>query len=636
MKATAIGENRFDERRRSPQHWLRNWWAVAVFFFAALLGFSPQVAQSQEPKPAARPNVILIMTDDLGYGDLGVTGNPIVRTPNIDQLASESASVERFYVSPVCAPTRACLMTGRYNYRTRAIDTYIGRAMMEPEEVTIAEVLQQHGYATGIFGKWHLGDNYPMRPMDQGFDVSLVHRGGGIGQPSDPPESRRRYTNPVLFRNGVAEQCEGYCTDVYYDNAMQFIEDSIASDEPFFAYLPDNCPHGPFHDVPADLKEYYQSLDLRDSAFPQEVGHPLTGNPNLETRAAIFAMVENIDRNIGRLRRRLEELGVADNTVVIFMSDNGPQGRRYVSGFAGSKSSVYEGGIRSPLFVHWPGVLEPGFVAKTHAAHIDMSPTLLEVCGVELGQLIKFDGRSILPDLRGQSPDSDATDRTIYIQSHRGDVPIRYHHFAAIGPRWKLVHHSGFGREEGFADEPNLELFDLQEDPFEEHNVAEQQSEVVKQMLGDYDKWFDDVSSTRDDNYAPPRIVIGSPHETTSVLTRQDWRHRKGGKWARNSHGVWEVTFAREGSYDILCRYAAEQTAGVITLRIGGVEIESGIRPGSEQHTFSDVKLVDGEETIEVLLTHQVTDDDGNKQLLERGPHQLEVRLSQTEEKAGG
>jgi arylsulfatase/arylsulfatase A len=208
------------------------------------------------------------MTDDQGYGDLGATGNPIIETPNIDAMAGRSASMENFYVHPVCAPTRACLMTGRYNYRTRVVDTWVGRAMMEPEETTIAEILQQAGYATGIFGKWHLGDNYPMRPMDQGFGESLVHRGGGIGQPADPAGGEGKYTDPILLDNGKLKKFEGYCTDVYFDRAADWMSKCAAQKRNFFAYIPTNAPHGPFHDVPEDLLERYKKTDLSNNRFP--------------------------------------------------------------------------------------------------------------------------------------------------------------------------------------------------------------------------------------------------------------------------------------------------------------------------------------------------------------------------------
>ena len=198
---------------------------LAMFLAAAMYAGAPQDSRAE-----TQANIVLIMTDDMGYGDLEFHGNTVIDTPNLDAMAKRSARLTNFYVSPVCAPTRASLMTGRFNYRTRCIDTYIGRAMMDTEEVTIAEILHNAGYATGIFGKWHLRDCYPMRPMDQGFEQSLVHRGGGIIQPSNPAGAEGKYTDPVLFRNGEAEQTKGYCTDVYYQNAISFINKCDAAD----------------------------------------------------------------------------------------------------------------------------------------------------------------------------------------------------------------------------------------------------------------------------------------------------------------------------------------------------------------------------------------------------------------------
>ena len=206
--------------------------------------------------------LFLIMSDDQGVGDYGFMGNTVIRTPALDAMHARSGFLSRFYVSPVCAPTRASLMTGRYNYRTRCVDTYLGRAMMDTEEVTLAECLRDAGYRTGIYGKWHLGDNYPMRAMDQGFQESLLHRGGGIGQPSDPIGAEGKYTDPVLFKNGEEVAMQGYCTDIFFDAAMDFISNSVASKDPFFTYIATNAPHGPFDDVPTNLYEEYKKTDL--------------------------------------------------------------------------------------------------------------------------------------------------------------------------------------------------------------------------------------------------------------------------------------------------------------------------------------------------------------------------------------
>ena len=511
-----------------------------------------------------RPNIILIMTDDQGIGDLGVMGNPVIKTPHIDRLAGESTWLTNFYVHPVCTPTRACLMTGRYNYRTRAIDTYIGRAMMEPQEVTIAEVLGEHGYATGIFGKWHLGDCYPMRAIDQGFDTAVVHRGGGIGQPSDPLDARRKYTDPILMRNGQEEQFEGYCTDIYYDEAMQFIDQSRESGQPFFVYLPDNTPHGPFHDVPKDLFEQYRAMNISREMFGGDYGHAF-GDPDPDFLARVYAMIANVDRNVGRLLDKLDGAGIADNTIVIFMCDNGPNSQRFVRGMRGHKASVYEGGIRSPMFIRWPGQLPPDRRIDQVAAHIDLMPTLLACAGAPAPVQVQMDGRNLLPLLKGEA--EAWPDRNVIIQSHRGNQPTRYHHFALRNQRWKLVHASGFGKER-FEGEPQLELYDMSTDPLELYNVATLHPDVVEELKTDYDAWFDDVGATRPDNYAPPRIVIDPEHENPLVLTRQDWRRTDDKGWG--NRGFWLIETTQPLSIDIRCRLLDHQPADSVELNISG------------------------------------------------------------------
>ncbi len=565
---------------------------------------------------AERPNVILIVTDDQGYGDLGVTGNPLIRTPNIDAMARRSASLSRFYVSPVCAPTRACLMTGRYNYRTRAIDTYIGRAMMDPEEVTVAEMLRDGGYATGIFGKWHLGDNYPMRPMDQGFEESLVHRGGGIGQPSDPPDGEGKYTDPVLFHNGRESPRKGYCTDVYFNAAIDWMSEMRRAERPFFAYIPTNAPHGPFHDVPVAEYEQYKDLDLSNDRFPQTRGHRLPKKSDQDKRARIFAMISNVDANIGRLFKQLDELGITDNTLVMFMVDNGPNGRRYVAGMRGAKSQVYEGGIHSPFFAHWPAKLKAGQTSDRIAAHIDMLPTLLEVCQVDAPRKVKLDGRSVLPLLEGRQ--ANWPERTLFIQAHRGNVPVRYHNFAALNQRWTLLNASGFGREQ-LPGRPKFELYDMEADPLQMKDVAGDHREVVNKLKQQYDAWFDDVSSTRADNYAPPRIHVGTPHENPVVLTRQDWRRTsKDSGWQPDSHGYWELYAAESGRYDVTVTYRPRDVAEQLTLVVGDQRLEAKLSAASTSHVFRGVKLPQGNLRLDASLA--------DRRQRKRGPWQVEVK----------
>ena len=537
------------------------------------------------------------MTDDQGYGDFGFMGNPVIRTPNLDAMSERSAMMERFHVSPVCAPTRANLMTGRYNYRTRAIDTYIGRAMMEPEEVTMAELLGDAGYATGIFGKWHLGDSYPLRAQDQGFQEVLVHRGGGIGQPSDPPGGERKYTDPILFHNGEQTQMTGYCTDIYFDAAMDFFEENQQAGKPSFVYIPTNAPHGPFHDVPEDLYSAYMDMDLRPVMVGEASDEEYEEFRDLTARK--FAMIENIDQNIGRLFERLKAIGAYENTLVMFLVDNGPNGVRYVRELRGSKGGVNEGGIRTPFLAHWPSQLKAGVTSDRVAAHYDVLPTVLEATGTPKPADLQLDGRSFLPLLKGE--EVTWPDRAIYVQWHRGDVPVRYRKFAAIEQQYKLLH-PDFDSETPPA-EPSFELYDLQADPGEMNNLASAKPEIVARMKSDYDAWFDDVGSTRPDNYAPPRIQIGTPHEETTVLTRQDWRRLSGAGWSQGALGNWMVEFAAAGDYDIRILFKPASADGELAVKIGGYEKSMPVNAGDTEITLSAATLEAGDTEVNAALT---------------------------------
>jgi arylsulfatase A-like enzyme len=595
-----------NERHVSDPRWLAALVTCAALW-AVLLG---GVCSASGDEPTRRPNVILIMSDDQGYGDFGFLGNPVIQTPHLDAMAARSAQVKHFYVSPVCTPTRACLMTGRYNYRTRAIDTYIGRAMMDPDEVTVAEVLREAGYATGIFGKWHLGDNYPTRPMDQGFEESLVHRGGGISQPSDPPEGHGKYTDPTLFHNGRQKSMKGYCTDIFFNEGMSWAE-RVSKEQPFFLYIAPNAPHGPVHDVPPDWLEHYRNLKLTGAEFPQ-VGHPLPEKFDADFVTRVYAMISNIDDNVGRLMAWLGKHELLEDTLVIYMLDNGPQWRRYVAGHRGAKSDVYEGGIRSPLLVHWPKRLAAGTTIDRVAAHIDLMPTILDACGVALPKDVKFDGRSLLP-LFERRP-TEWPDRTLFIQSHRGDLPLRYHHFAARDQRWKLVNNSGFGGQP-IRGEPKFELFDMQSDSLELNDVAAQHPEIVARLKAQYDAWFDDVSSERQDNYAPPRIHLGTARENPTVLTRQDWRGPRAG-WTPQSLGHWEVHVAHAGPYDVRLRLGAANGARTAALQVGDKKWQREIAAGAGGATFEGIELPQGPVVLEVRIGPPDPPI---------GPHQVEV-----------
>jgi arylsulfatase A-like enzyme len=515
-----------------------------------LLAIIPALAAPAAASAADRPNVLIVITDDQGFGDLGCHGNPVVRTPNLDAFARESVWLKNFYVSPVCSPTRSSLLTGFYNYRTGIVDTYLGRSMMRPDVKTLPELLAAAGYRTGLFGKWHLGDNHPLRPEDRGFHETLWHQGGGLAQPADPPglDPKSAYFNPVLKRNGKEVKTKGYCTDVFTDAAIAFVTKGDPA-KPFFACVSYNAPHSPYQ-VPDELPAKYRKLDLTPAGFPN-VGQPWAAKKlNTEEIARAYGMIENIDANFGRLLKALGDKGLAENTLVVFLTDNGPGGVRFNAGLRNRKGTVYEGGIRVPCYVRWPGRTKAGAVEDIPLAHIDITPTVLEACGVKApGGL---DGRSFLPKLT--APAGRWADRTLFFQWHRGDAPEKYRAFAARGPQYKLVQAAGV--QQGVEWQPRYELFDIPNDPFETKDLAAELPDEVARLKREYEAWFDDVTKN---GFDPPRIVIGSEKENPVRLSRQDWRGPKAG-WAPGDEGHWEVAFARAGQYRVTLISRAEFT----------------------------------------------------------------------------
>jgi arylsulfatase A-like enzyme len=551
--------------------------------------------------------VILILTDDQGYGDLGFHGNPKIKTPNLDKLARQSVRMKHFYVSPVCSPTRASLMTGRYNYRTGVVDTFVGRAMMYPDEVTLAEVLAAVGYRTGIFGKWHLGDCYPMRAIDQGFQEALVLRGGGIGQPSDPPGGSS-YFDPILQHNGKQVEKKGYCSDVFTDAAIDFITRNRAG--PFFCYLAFNCPHTPLQ-VPDQYLQLYSKLNLAHDQFPM-VGNPLPGKADQDMIARVYGMVTNIDDNLGRLFAALDKLGLAEDTIVIFLTDNGPQQVRWNAGLRMRKGSVYEGGVRVPCFIRWPAGLPSDRDVEPIAAHIDITPTLLDACGVAKPGNLKMDGRSLLPLWKGTK--APWPDRTLYFQWHRGDVPELYRAFAARGPKYRLVQPEAVG--DNFVldlKKVRFQLFDMSKDPYEMDDIADEHRDIVAAMKKGYEEWFKDVSGTR--GFDPPRIHLGSPHENPTVLTRQDWRGAK--SVGPKGLGHWEVHVEKAGKYDVTVTLPMDIKTGTVHLRYGKWAATQEARDGASPLVFQGIELSEGAGRLEAWIGERDS---------ARGVWQVEVR----------
>ncbi len=500
---------------------------------------------------AAPPNVVLIITDDQGYGDLGFHGNHHVKTPHLDALAAESIRLNNFYVSPVCAPTRASLMTGRYSLRTGVRDTYNGGAIMQGSEVTIAEMLKTVNYRTGIFGKWHLGDSYPSRPMDNGFDESIIHLSGGMGQVGDFTtwfQGDSSYFDPVLWHNGEQQQYEGYCSDIFTSEAIRFIQDK--KDQPFFCYLAFNAPHTPLQ-VPEKYLDMYRDIHPEDGF---DDGRPWVemSDKNKEDAKKVYAMVSNIDENVGRLLNTLKEDNLDRETIIIFMTDNGPQQVRYVAGMRGRKGSTYRGGTRVPFFLRYPSFSAGNFEIDQTVAHIDILPTLAELCYAEIPSDRVIDGRSFAHLLSQRS--NEWPERTLFHYWSR-KYPQRYDNMAVQKGPYKLVAHTDYD-----APLEEFRLYNLHSDPYEQSNILQEEKNIAATLKYKLDSIWS-VLVTEDHLVNPPRIHVGTPHENPVYLNRNDASGDRGIWTQEEIFGKW-LTRIEEGHYDIRFKFIREVPAG--------------------------------------------------------------------------
>ena len=484
--------------------------------------------RSGGPASPKRPNILLILTDDLGYGDLACHGNPVTKTPNLDALHGRSARLTNFHVDPTCSPTRSSLLTGRYSSRAGVWHTIMGRSILPTDEVTMAEMFARNGYRTGIFGKWHLGDNHPFRAHERGFQEAVVMGGGAIG--NMPDYWGNDYTDDTYRHNGRWEKYPGYCTDVFFKAAMDFM--AGAEGAPFFCYLPTNVVHWP-HNIAEDYVKPYRGR------VP-------------DRRATLYGMLANLDENIGRLRRFLADRGLEDDTILIFLSDNGTgfgaefDARGFVTGgfnagMRGDKGTVYEGGHRVPCFVRWPGGgIGGGRDIGQLAAHLDLFPTILALCGLDKGEGGAFDGASLAQLLAGRV--AAGPERTLFVQNQRVDEPIKGKEWAAMTSRWRLID----GRE----------LYDLREDPEQRRDIAAEHPDVVRGLGQDYDRWWDSISGRLKDTVWIP---LGTDGENPVRLTSHDihgqvcWDQSQARRNAK-CDGFWAVEVTRDATYEIAVR----------------------------------------------------------------------------------
>ena len=533
-----------------------------------------------------RPNVVLVITDDQGYGDLGAHGNAKIQTPNLDALHAESVRLTNYHVDPTCSPTRSALMSGRYSTRTGVWHTIMGRSLMATQETTLAERFAANGYRTGMFGKWHLGDNAPCRPQDQGFEHVVWHHGGGVGQ--GPDYWGNDYFDDTYEVNGAWRKFDGYCTDVWFDQAAEFITREDA--RPFFVYLSTNAPHGPFHVAPSYSEAYERAGVSR-------------------TMAKFYGMITNIDENVGKLRKLLEDTGLADDTVFVFTTDNGTAaGDRarsrgpgewagYNAGMRGKKGSEYDGGHRVPMFVRWPRGGVGGGGGRdidALAAHVDVMPTLTELCGIQPEPTIDGDGASFAGALRGAGRAPEA--RTLFVHSQRVERPRKWRKCAVMTQRWRLVN--------------GEQLFDMLLDPGQRDDVAAAHEEVVAQLRAAYEGWWRTLEPTFD-RYV--RINLGGAQDPTYLMSH-DWHTEDQGTPWNQSHvrngalgnGPWAVDVVAAGRYRVTLRRwpaVAARAMGCVeaAVEVGDVRVDAAVSPGDQSVSF-EVTLPSGPAMLRTRL----------------------------------
>ena len=525
---------------------MKNHLLIVVALTAGLLS-----CRSEKPASSTPPNIVILITDDQGYGDLGCHGNPVLETPNLDQLHAESVRFTDFHVGTTCAPSRASLMTGQYCNKVGAWHTIKGREMVWPDEVLLPELLKNVGYTTGMFGKWHLGDTYPYRPQDRGFDEVLVHGGGGVGQ--TPDYWNNDYFDDTYFHNGVPEKKQGYCTDVWFEAALSFMEEN--KDKPFFSYISTNAPHGPFYVDTLYSKKY-------------------EGNENV-VNANFFGMIANIDENLGKLRTKLTEWGIADNTILIFLTDNGTAAgcqldqegqvrKGYNAGMRGKKGSEYEGGHRVPLFIHWKdGKVEGGRDIDRLAGVFDLVPTLMDWVGMEHKEGLDWDGTSLRPLVEGK----EQAERILFADTQREEDLVKYKRFSVMTEEWRLV---------------NDKLYAIKKDPGQIEDVAETHPAVVDSLQAAYEIWWEKVSARAEDYcYFQFGKEVGelytlTEHDLLNDGKRVAWNqgHIRAGK---GTQGYWPVQVESAGTYRFgLRRWPVESGLKILEGAPEGDEIPQG------------------------------------------------------------
>ena len=567
-------------------------------FLSVLLPPAVVIAQrtsiaSTEQANGKRPNIIFIMTDDQGYWDTGVSGNPSIDTPNMDRTAMEGIQLRRYYAAPVCAPTRAGIMTGRHYLRTGLYNTRFGGDTLGGDELTVAELLKNSGYRTGLFGKWHLGKYPGYQPQDRGFDEFMGHYHGHI----------ERYEFPdQIYHNGRRVKARGYVSELFTDATNDFVEKAYTDGVPFFCCLMFNAPHSPWL---LDTSHYGQPEGDKLLSKYLEKGLPIR-------EARIYSLIERVDSNIGRLLKHLENLGIEDNTLLVFTSDNGGVSKHWKGGMSGNKASTYEGGVRAPCYVRWPDRIEAGSMSDSLTSHIDWLPTFCEIAGTQTPNDRTIDGKSLVK-LFTQDTNADHHEYVFHTWDRYTPNPNR--RWAISDQRWKLMCIVG---EKATASENNWKLFDLSNDPGEKRNLRATHPEITTRMRTAFTDWFSDV--THGIEYRPIPIPVSPNPEQVTELS-PSWSKWKGpnvqytfdgydwdtiDSWkAAGESAEWHLSVLEAGQYEVELTYGCNPNLAGASLRL----------QAGEHFVIHRIQPTVTSEQFETFSAGQLWLDSGNQQL---------------------